>query len=122
MKRGDLLLMNGLVLVILFAVVVYQNQEDLMGKIGLLSQEKICLTAKVRLKNACCETSKSWSTQLIESESGVKGMTIPEGKHCHYTTARKTIKAGGCHLHGTLTDEEYEKAKALLWTSGACSK
>ena len=44
----EMFLLN--VLVILFAVVVYQNQEDLMGKMGLLSQEKICLTAKVRLK------------------------------------------------------------------------
>ena len=47
----------------------------------------------------------------FESESGVKGMTIPEGKHCHYTTARNTIKAGGCHLHGTLTDEVTRKPK-----------
>ena len=101
----------------LFLGVVYENHEDLMAKMGLLSQEKICLTAKVRLKNACCESSKSWYQSAAPG-----GWTIPEGKHCHYTTQGNDIRAGGCHLFGTLTDEEYEKAKALLWTSGACSK
>ena len=102
------------VLVLLFAVVVYQNQDALMENMGLLGKEKICLLAKERLKNACCESSLSLTNAFH--------LAIPDGKHCYHVNRAKKRILGGCRLVGILYDEEYEKTKALLWTSGACSK
>jgi hypothetical protein len=98
--------------ILVVAVLLYKQQDQLMEHWGLISPVQACLNAKVRLKRACCDGPWFGEYSILNVKDN----------YCTYVEKdSKSTFLGGCHPAATLTDEEYKQVLEMLWSTGACS-